>query len=99
MAIHEVMWAPNCSFAVTEESAWNYCSKEKLVNYLKDTQSKLDVPMKRFLGFNEAWDDRSASKYIDPVAMADYWKLIQEVTDELDLQLVSPTYETEITRI
>ena len=92
MFIHETMWSPNCSFTVTDPTKWNYCSVEKIVAFLEDTQSKLDVPMKRILGFNEAWDDRSASKYIHPYDMADYWKTVQEVAYEMDLQMVSPTY-------
>lgn len=99
MFIHEKMWSPNCSFAVEEAWAWNYCSKEKIVAYLQETNSKLNKPMKRILGFNEAWDYRAASKWIDPVVMADYWKLVQEVAEEMDLDLVSPTYEMYDERI
>lgn len=55
--------------------------------------------MTRILGFNEAWDDRSTSKYIDPVVMADYWKIVQEVAYEMDLTMVSPTYSGHLEHI
>ena len=34
MAIHEKMWAPNCTFAEEDETKWDYCSVEKIVSYL-----------------------------------------------------------------
>jgi hypothetical protein len=37
MFIHETMWAPNCSFKITDPKAWNYCSVDKIVDYLANT--------------------------------------------------------------
>jgi len=99
MFIHETMWAPNCSFKVTDPTAWNYCSVDKIVTYLEETQSKLTVPMTKILGFNEAWDDRSASKWIEPTQQAEYWKIVQQIAKATNLSLVSPTYSTEHSHI
>jgi hypothetical protein len=66
MTIHEKMWSPNCTFAQEDSTKWDYCGVEKMVNYLQDAQDKLDVPMTKLLGFNEAWDERSKSKWIEP---------------------------------
>lgn len=52
--------------------------------------------MKHLLGFNEAWDYRKASKWIDPTTMAQYWaNVVQPVAYAMDMTMISPTFSMD----
>ena len=54
-ALNSLRNEPNCDMRITDTSEERYCSVDKTVDTLVETQKRLNVPMTKIMGFNEAW--------------------------------------------